>query len=217
MVGASVNVVRVLSIAALVILVAGSSYGYSRMMIGKAVEEAKPLADQRNEQRAQMLAAEQQQARIHARQDTLTVLLGRLEEKLRQAPKDSMLLISAGNIAYDLQQYEKAENHYKVFLETFSQNQLPVRIDYGFTVFQNGRQEEGKQILQDVLKRSPKNQTALFNLAYMYQQQNNVVKTKELLTFCKDADPTSAIGKNAAAVLTQLSESTTATKQATQQ
>ena len=107
---------RVLLIVTVVIVVAGSSYGVSRMVINDAVAAAKPLADERNAQREQMLKAEQQQMMLHARQDTLTTLLARLEEKLQQSPTDSMLLISAGNIAYDLQQYGQAEKNYETFL-----------------------------------------------------------------------------------------------------
>lgn len=205
----SVPMGRVLLIVAVVMVVAGSSFGLSRMLINNAVEAAKPLADERNTQREQMLKAEQQQMMLHARQDTLTTLLTRLEEKLQQSPTDSMLLISAGNIAYDLQQYGKAEKHYETFLRSYNVNQNAVRIDYGFTVFQNGKQQEGIGILRQVLRSEPTNQTALFNLAYMYQQQGNADSTKALLTACKNSDPTSAIGKNAAAVLEQLASTST--------
>lgn len=197
----------------IVIVVAGSSYGVSRMMVNDAVAEAKPLADQRNAQRAKIQEAEQQQMRVAARQDTLTKLLLRLEEKLHQSPADSMLLISAGNVAYDLQEYNKAERHYKSFLDKYSNGQTAVKIDYGFTVFQTGKQDQGIKILRNVLDNDRNNQTALFNLAYMYQQQGKADSTRELLTRCRDANPTSDIGKNAAGVLQQLSTSATANNQ----
>ncbi|MCO6465845.1 MAG: hypothetical protein J5I53_04435 [Bradyrhizobiaceae bacterium] len=197
----------------LVVLVTASSFGISRVIIDNRIEEALPLAQQRQAQRDELARVEQQQALVAARQDTLSHLLEVLETKLIENPADSMLLISAGNIAYDLQQYGKAATFYSKFLDTFHGPYTAVRIDYGFAVFQSGNQDRGLGILRSVLKSEPRNQTALFNLAYMYQQLNNVDSTRALLTACRDADAASAIGKNAAAILQQLPSGSSASAQ----
>lgn len=184
-------------IISLVVLVTATSFGISRLLINNSIAEAKPLADQREAQRTQLREAERQQEAVQARRDTLSRLLTILEERLQSNPADSMLLISAGNIAYDLQQYAHAERHYKTFLDNFTRNQTSVKIDYGFAVFQNGNKQEGIRILKSVITTEPTNQTALFNLAYMYQQLDEIDNTRKLLTACRDVDPASAIGQNA--------------------
>lgn len=192
----------------LVLLVAASSFGISRMLINDTVEQARPIAEKRDVQRRELALAEQREALVAARQDTLQKLLTTLEARIASNPPDSMVLISAGNIAYDLQEFGKASEYYKTFLENIGGNHTAVQIDYGFAVFQTGKQAEGIGILRSVLRAHPTNQTALFNLAFMYQQMGKADSTRHLLTACRDADPASAIGKNADAVLHQLATQT---------
>lgn len=181
----------ILTIAA---IVAGTSFGIHRWTVSEAIEEGRPTADRRNVERTQ-----QQQAA--ARIDTLTNLLTVLEQKLEERPLDSMLVISAANVAYDLGNFEKAERYYRTFLEKIDPNNTNAKVDMSFVVFQAGRRDEAIQILRDVVAAEPKNQIAMYNLAYMLDQTGDAAGSMDMMKKVRDADPTSQLGQQAAALL----------------
>lgn len=131
-------------------------------------------------------------------------LLERLEKALVDHPKDSMLIISAGNAAYDLQRFDLAAKYYKVFIETIDGSSAAVRIDYGYAVFSTGEQQKGLDIVEDVVRRDPKNQTALYNLAIMSFQMKDTDAAAAWLKKCIEAGPDTPIGERAARTLQAL-------------
>ncbi len=185
-----------MAILGIVLSVSAVSFSVHRWIVSAATEEGRPIAEQRQAQRE---LQERQAARI----DTLTSLLGVLELRLQEKPYDSMLVISAANVAYDLKEYEQAETYYRRFIDSIDSDNPAARIDLSFVVFQSGRQEEAIGLLENVVERYPNNQTAMYNMAYLLDQMGRSTEAVSWMTRCRDADPDSPLGRQAASILEQ--------------
>ncbi len=191
----------VLLAVAIVVFAGGGSYALTRYRIAQDVEKGKGLAQERAAER------NRQQSAV-TRQKTMTDLLTTLEDSLQVRPLDSMLLISSANISYDLGQFDKAVTYYKRFLDNIEPSNTAIRIDYAYALYQTGKQDEGKSVLSDVIRREPRNQVALLNLAVMYAQERNFDEALIWFKRCRDANPASDMGKRASLAITQLETNT---------
>jgi tetratricopeptide (TPR) repeat protein len=188
-------------VASIIVVVGGGSWALSRMAISANIDAGREKALAR--------AAERQEGdEAAARQSKLTSLLKSIEDSLGARPLDSMLVISAANIAYDLGQFDKASRLYRRFLESIDASASTVRIDYAYALFQTGQQQQAITELEGVIKKDPKNQSALFNIAVMYTQLQRFEEATTWFKRCQQADPQSAIGERAALALEQLSKTT---------
>jgi tetratricopeptide (TPR) repeat protein len=183
-----------LVIIGIVMAVTAISYSVYRLRVSYAVEEGRPKVEAREAQR-------NEEARAQARTDTLETLLAELRSRIDAAPQDSMLVISAANIAYDLGRFDEAERYYTLFLENIDPGNVSARIDLSYVIFRNGRQEEALGMLHDIIRRDPRQQTAMFNLAYLYDQSGEPDKAVQWMENVVKADPESALGKRARQVL----------------
>ena len=186
---------------AIVALAGGGSFAITRYRISQDIEKGKGLAQERAAER------DRQQSAV-TRQKTMTDLLTTLEDSLQRRPLDSMLLISSANISYDLGQFDKATTYYKRFLENVDPSNTAIRIDYAYSLYQTGKQDEGKTVLTDVIRSEPRNQVAMLNLAVMYAQERNFDEALTWFKRCRDADPSSELGKRAVLAITQLETNT---------
>lgn len=118
------------------------------------------------------------------------------------------MVVSAGNISYDLGKFDKAARYYEIFLGKIDPSNTAVRIDYAYALFQMGRQEDGMQVLKGIIAREPKNQSAMFNLAVMFAQRQDVEQAMRWFKECRQANPTSPIGERAALAMKQLETTT---------
>lgn len=185
--------------ASIIVVVAGGSWALSRMTISTNIDAGREKALERAAGRH----AEEQE---EARQRKLTALLSTIEDSLVSRPLDSMLVISAANIAYDLGQFDKASRFYRRFLDSIDAALSTVRIDYSYALFQTGRQQEAIFELKLIIRKEPKNQSALFNIAVMYTQLQRYDEAMAWFKRCRQADPSSAIGQRATLAIEQLSK-----------
>lgn len=185
---------KLIAILSLVVVVAAASFSIHRWIVGQATEEGRPIAEQRATQRAE-------QQRQAERADTLTSLLTVLEQRLEERPLDSMLVISAANVAYDLGRYDLAERYYRRFIDSIDPANPAPRIDLAYVVFREGRENEALDLLHEVLRRFPTDQTAMFNMAYMMDQLGRTAEATTWMEQCRDANPTSPLGRQAAQIL----------------
>ncbi len=198
---------RMWLIALLVIAgVGGASFGISRWLNAQAIEAGQIVIDERKKAHSAPTPAADPE--VEKRKAMLESMLKVVEQKLVERPADSMLLVSAGNMSYDLGLFEPAERYYKAFLENVEPNNLRVRIDYAYVVFQNGRKDEALAIMKKVIKQHPKDQTALYNLGVMYIQAKNPDEALKAMKACRDAAPETELGKRAAMAVIQLETTT---------
>lgn len=185
-----------MTILGIVLSVSAISFSVHRWIVNDAIEEGRPIATERTAQR-------EAQEREAARTDTLTSLLGVLELRLQEKPLDSMLVISAANVAYDLGQFEQAETYYRRFIDSIDTDHPAAQIDLSYVVFRSGRQEEALGLLETVIERYPKNQTAMFNMAYMLDQLGRPSDAVSWMERCRDVNPDTPLGRQAASILEQ--------------
>ena len=178
-----------------VIAVAAASFGITRWQISEAQAVGKAKTDSAAAANAPMLAEQ-------ARRDTLEQLLTTVMERAESMPNDSMLVISAANIAYNLERYDVAERFYRRFLDSVDPSNVDVRIDYAYSVFMNGRLADAVKVLEDVLTKQPKHQAAMYNLGILYLRSNDTERGVQWMKRCRDVDASSDIGQRAANVIT---------------
>ncbi|MCX6139461.1 MAG: tetratricopeptide repeat protein [Candidatus Kapabacteria bacterium] len=194
--------VRVIALAlTIVVLVGGGSLALSRYRISEDIEKGKGLAAQRNEER------DRQQSSA-SRQTRMMDLLRTLEDSLASRPLDSMMVISAANIAYDLGEFDKSARYYHRFLDSIDPSNTPIRIDYAYSLYQTGKQAEGRSTLEDIIRKEPRNQTAMLNLAVMWAQDRQFDEALKWFKRCRSVDPESELGKRAAMAIEQLETKT---------
>ncbi|MBU3679540.1 MAG: tetratricopeptide repeat protein [Candidatus Kapabacteria bacterium] len=190
------------AIAVTIVGVVGmGSWTLSRMTISANIDAGKEKALQRASQRH----ADEESV---ARERKLTSLLATIEDSLVARPLDSMLVVSAANISYDLGKFEQASRYYRRFLDSIDPSATAVRVDYAYSLFQTGKQDDAIAELEAVIQKDPKNQSALFNIAVMYTQLRNMELAVQWFTRCQQADPSSEIGQRAAMALKELSKNT---------
>lgn len=141
-----------------------------------------------------------------ARERRLTTLLATIEDSLAARPLDSMLVVSAANISYDLGQFDKASRYYRRFLDAIDPEATAVRVDYAYCLFQTGKQDEAIAELEGIIQKDRKNQSALFNIAVMYTQLSKMEMAIMWFKRCQQANPSSPIGQRASAALNELSK-----------
>lgn len=187
--------------------VGGASLGISRWLTSKAVEDGQVVRAERKKAEGAM-QPEGADPEVAKRKAMIESMLKIVEQKLAEHPADSMLLVSAGNMSYDLGLFEPAEKYYKTFLEKVEPENLRVRIDYAYVVFQNGRKDEALTIMKKVVKQHPKDQTALYNLGVMYIQLKRFEDALKTMKACRDSGPDTDLGKRSAAAVIQLETTT---------
>jgi tetratricopeptide (TPR) repeat protein len=185
-------------------LVAGGSYAVVRYRVAQDVETGKGLATERAAQKREQQLADSLQQRMTKRKQSLSGLLRVVEDSLRARPLDSMLLISAGNISYDIGEFDKAVRFYRSFLTSVDPGNTMVRIDYAYAMYASGKQTEGIDEMKRVIARAPTNQAALLNLAAMYGQMNQLDEAVVWFTTCRDVNPTTDYGKRASLALDEI-------------
>ncbi len=185
--------------AAIVLLGGGVSYLVSQSNIRRDKETGSAIAQERAEQRKRM---QEDTERTHQ----LLGILRTLEDSLTARPADSMLVISAANICYDLGKFEKAAEYYRRFLTTIDPSATAVRIDFAYALFRTGNTEGGIRELQSIIAKEPRNQSALLNMAVLYAQLEQLDTAKEWFQRCAKADSTSELGRRAQLALSQLEQ-----------
>lgn len=196
------------SLAAAIIIAAGiaagGSYAVVRFRVAQDVETGKGLAEQRASQQREQQLADSLQVRMEQRKRSLSGLLRVVEDSLRARPLDSMLLISAGNISYDIGEFDKAVRFYRSFLTSVDPSNTMVRIDYAYALYASGKQSEGIDEMKRVISRAPTNQAALLNLAAMYGQMNQLDEAVVWFTKCRDVNASTDYGKRASMALDEI-------------
>ena len=181
---------------AIVVGVASASFAVNRVIINNAIEEGKPLAEEREAQRSATVAQQQ-------RADTLQQMLQIIDERLKTAPLDSMLVISAANIAYDLGAYALAERYYNRFIDSIDPSNTAAAVDRAFVVFQQGRHAEAEAQLQRLIDTNPRNQTAMYNMAFIMHELGRIDDARRWMQRVVSVDASSELGRTAAEVLRQ--------------
>lgn len=141
----------------------------------------------------------------HLRERAIAVL-SKLQDSLDANPQNKVLTLQLANLYYDVQMYPNAQQLYKKYLDAFNPKDTSVMIDYGYALFKSGNQTGGIEATKKVLLLNSKHPIAIFNIAVMYYEQNNVEETVRWLKKCVEVAPTSDVGKKSKEFLETLSK-----------
>jgi tetratricopeptide (TPR) repeat protein len=90
------------------------------------------------------------------------------------------------NEAYDRGDFQQSSFLYDRYIKEFDPSDISVLIDFGYSLHNVGKSQEGIDMLKGVLKMQPNNAFALFNIAVIYYRDGNALKAKEWMKRCID-------------------------------
>lgn len=108
------------------------------------------------------------------------------------------------NKHYDAGDFGKAANFYERYYNEFEMREPTVRIDYGYSMFKSGRQNEGLAMTRSVFDIDPHNGAAQYNLAIMYFTIGKEEQGIEWLKKCAVNTRDTEIASRARATLEEL-------------
>jgi tetratricopeptide (TPR) repeat protein len=165
-----------------VCVIGGISFGIARYMMpdvqpappaGHGQEAAQMSEEEFKKQQEEMMAAS------HA-------LLQNVKDSLSADPENPRLVLKLANLYYDIKNFKEAEPYYSQYLSKFGPKDQNARVDYGYVLFSNGKQQEGISQLKTVLKTDPNHAFALFNLGIMHYEMKNIPEARVWFQKCAE-------------------------------
>ncbi len=127
-----------------------------------------------------------------------------LGDSLQRNPQDTSILLSLSSARIasgDTLGALKILDHY---VHDVNPSNIAAQTDYGYLLFISGDVKAGTDLTLNVLKKDPKNQIALYNMAAMSYHQENLPEAMQWMQKCIRADTASEIGHLAGMALAQL-------------
>lgn len=123
---------------------------------------------------------------------------------IEQAKPDKERTLTLANEAYDRNDYRTASSLYKRYINIFDKTNVSVMIDYGYSLHNIGRSDEGVEILKSVISKDKNNAFALFNIAVIYYQRKDITNAKIWLSKCSETTSSPEISQRAISILNEL-------------
>ena len=123
---------------------------------------------------------------------------------IEQAKPDKERTLTLANEAYDRNDYRTASSLYKRYIDIFDKTNISVMIDYGYSLHNIGRSDEGVEILKSVISKDKNNAFALFNIAVIYYQRKDITNAKIWLSKCSETSSSPEISQRAISILNEL-------------
>jgi len=123
---------------------------------------------------------------------------------IEQAKPDKERTLTLANEAYDRNDYRTASSLYKRYIDIFDKTNISVMIDYGYSLHNIGRSDEGVEILKSVISKDKNNAFALFNIAVIYYQRKDITNAKIWLSKCSETTSSPEISQRAISILNEL-------------
>ncbi len=123
---------------------------------------------------------------------------------IEQAKPNRERTLTLANEAYDRNDYRTASSLYKRYIDIFDKTNVSVMIDYGYSLHNIGRSDEGVEILKSVISKDKNNAFALFNIAVIYYQRKDITNAKIWLSKCSETTSSPEISQRAISILNEL-------------
>lgn len=123
---------------------------------------------------------------------------------IEQAKPNKERTLTLANEAYDRNDYRTASSLYKRYIDIFDKTNISVMIDYGYSLHNIGRSDEGVEILKSVISKDKNNAFALFNIAVIYYQRKDITNAKIWLSKCSETTSSPEISQRAISILNEL-------------
>jgi len=123
---------------------------------------------------------------------------------IEQSKPNKERTLTLANEAYDRNDYRTASSLYKRYIDIFDKTNISVMIDYGYSLHNIGRSDEGVEILKSVISKDKNNAFALFNIAVIYYQRKDITNAKIWLSKCSETTSSPEISQRAISILNEL-------------
>jgi cytochrome c-type biogenesis protein CcmH/NrfG len=127
-----------------------------------------------------------------------------LQDSLKRNPADTSLYVQLGAVLIATGDTVGALSAYRKYAVEINPANLGAQTDYGYLLFITGSRAEGKLRTLNVLKKEPKNQIAMYNLAAMSYKEENIDEAILWMDRCIAANSTSEMATMARSAKEQL-------------
>ncbi len=134
------------------------------------------------------------------------LFLQQLRDSLKNDSLNPDLMVNYANALYDASLFKSASEVYQRYLTQIDSSNANARIDYAFTLFQQGMTDSALFHTQKALAFEPEHPIAMYNLGIIYVRMEQPAKAREWLERCILAADSQAIGANARRLLDLLAE-----------
>lgn len=140
----------------------------------------------------------------HAELEQQRAVARSLQDSLKRNPSDTSLYVQLGAALIATGDTLGSLNAYKKYVLELNPGNIGAQTDYGYLLFITGSREEGRNRTLAVLKKDPKNQVAMYNLAAMSFKENNVDDALAWMDRCIAANPASELSAMAKSAQEQI-------------
>ena len=191
---------RMLSLFSLAVVIAGSTFAVRQYLIGQDRIEGENT--RLNAQVQEMKARHDHEDGDSPEQQKAVAMM--LKDSLAKNPGDTSLYVPLGSALIAIGDTVGAIDAYKKYAVEINPGNLGAQTDYGYLQFIAGQRAEGRARTLAVLKKEPKNQIAMYNLAAMSFKENDIATAIEWMKRCVAADTASQMATMASSALEQL-------------
>jgi cytochrome c-type biogenesis protein CcmH/NrfG len=140
----------------------------------------------------------------HAELEQQRAMAKMLQDSLKRNPADTSLYVQLGAVLIATGDTVGALSAYRKYAVEINPANLGAQTDYGYLLFITGSRAEGKLRTLNVLKKEPKNQIAMYNLAAMSYKEENIDEAILWMDRCIAANSTSEMASMARSAKEQL-------------
>jgi cytochrome c-type biogenesis protein CcmH/NrfG len=140
----------------------------------------------------------------HAELEQQRAMAKMLQDSLKRNPADTSLYVQLGAVLIATGDTVGALSAYRKYAVEINPANLGAQTDYGYLLFISGSRAEGKLRTLNVLKKEPKNQIAMYNLAAMSYKEENIDEAILWMDRCIAANSTSEMASMARSAKEQL-------------
>ncbi len=152
---------------------------------------------------AQIENIRQSQA-LRKRQEQHRQQLAKLVDSLARSPQDTSLVLPIGMLMLQTGDTLGAIAMYRRYVDSINSSNVVALTDYAFLLYLAGDRRTGHQLTAQAVKRAPRYQVALYNMAVMEYELNRISSAISWMERCRSVDSTSSLGQLAGRALDEL-------------
>lgn len=190
-----------LALIGLALAIAVGTFVARRAIIAKLEAEGrqryeKQIAEQLEQIRQERLLQQQRQQQQKA--------LAELLAMLARNPSDTSLLIPIGSLMLQTGDTVGALSYYRRYVDSVNRSNVVATVDYAYLLYATGDRQRGRQLTEQALRQAPEYQVALYNMAVMEYDRNNIESAIAWMKRCWLVDSSSALGQLSAQAIQHL-------------
>ncbi|MCX7930796.1 MAG: hypothetical protein N2663_08790 [Chlorobi bacterium] len=190
-----------LAIGVVIAIVAVSTFAIRRAIVAEHEQRGR---QQFATQIAEQLEALEQSRRVDELRRTQRLQLDQLVDSLRRTPNDTSLLVPIGNLMLQVGDTLGALQTYRRYVETVNRTNVVPLTDYAYLLYLTGDRDGGRRLTQRAVTLAPGYQVALYNMAVMEFDRNNIHAAIKWMEQCRAVDSTSPLGQLSVRALEEL-------------